>query len=213
MPDTDDEHLKTVKVWVWSGFYDPEEVDELIDGLLEDHDSDDHDEEQAGEDHDGEDDDGAVRRRRLCAAAGAEFAAKAAGERAWPAVTDCDRLDDAFDALEALGVIALQNVGYTLSDGIADVNGEYLDRGLPDEVTGYCFYHGQDLERAVAGGGLMIAFGQFDDAPGSLERTGAVGRVVKEALERHGFAVTWDGDPDVRLEIAIDWKRRGPGPD
>lgn len=198
MPDTDDEQLKTVKVWVWSGFYDPEEVDELIDGLLEDG------------DHDG---DSSAVRKRLCTAAGAEFAAKAAGERTWPAVTDCDRLDQAFDALEALGVIALQNVGYTLADGIADVNGEFIDRGLPDEVSGYCFYHGHDLERAVGGGALMIAFGQFDDTPGSLERTAAVGRIVRDTLEQHGFTVTWDGDADVRLKVAIDWKRRGPGPD
>lgn len=196
MPKIDDRKLSTLRAWVWSGFYDPEEVDELIDRLVE------------------ADADGAER-KALCAAAGSAFTDKAAAERAWPETTDCDRLDHAFDELESAGVIALHNAGDTMSDGLSDVNGEYLDRGRPDRVTGYCFYHGQDLARAVAGDGLRIAFGGVqDDAPDAgAGRRAAVGRLVKDTLERHGLAVAWGGHADERLDVRIDWKRRGPGPD
>ena len=199
MPNSDDDRMKTVRAWVWSGFYGPEEVDGLIDQMVED-DAGQADAGQVGAD-----------RGTLCAAAGREFAAKAAAERRWPAVTDCDRLDQAFDALEAAGVVTLQNAGYTMSDGLSDVSAEYLDRGRPAGVRGWCFYHGQDLERAVLGGGLLLAFGTFaDEAP---EHRAAVGQLVKDTLERHGLSVAWSGDPGDRLKVGTDWKRRGAGPD
>jgi hypothetical protein len=186
MSETDDYILQTIRTWVWSGFYSPDQVDEMIDDLLEE-----------GSDE-----------TMLRAAVGHEFAAKAAAERVWPPRTDCDRLNEAFASLQSLGVIALQNAGMTMSDGISDVS-EVLHRGGLDGVMGYCFYHGQDLERAVAGNGLMIAFGAINE--GASEKA-KVGRLVKDTLECHGFVVTWNGDPEMRLRIPdIDWKRRGPG--
>jgi len=189
----DDARRQVVRTWIWSGFYDPEGIDELIHDIVAD----------GG-------DDGAAR-GRLSAIAGSEFAAKADAERSWPAETDCDRLDDAFLALESLGIIALQNAGLTQSDALADVNGEFEDRDRPDNFFGYCFYHGQDVERAVAGDGLWIAFGVFrEDA---RTDAAAVGRLVKDTLERHGLAVDGSGAANGRLQVKIDWKRRGPGPD
>src|SRR5262245_61521039 len=38
----------------------------------------------------------------------------------WPAVTDCDRLDRAFERLNSRGVIAMHNTGMTQSDGYDD---------------------------------------------------------------------------------------------
>jgi hypothetical protein len=52
--------------------------------------------------------------------AGAVDAAMAELEKqkvTWPRVTDCDRLNSVFAALSAKGIIALQNAGYTQSDG------------------------------------------------------------------------------------------------
>src|SRR5262249_28094424 len=43
----------------------------------------------------------------------------------WPPVTDCDRLDRAFEAIRKRGLIALQNAGYTQSDGQSDVSEAY----------------------------------------------------------------------------------------
>jgi hypothetical protein len=92
----------------------------------------------------------------------------------------------------------LQNAGMTMSNGISDVSEEF-HRRRPDGVMGYCFYHGQDLERAVAGNGLMIAFGAINE--GASEKVG-VGRVVKDAVERHGFVVAWNSDPETRFEYS-----------
>jgi len=186
MNETDEYILNAIKTWVWSGFYSPSQVDDMIGDILE---------EDANE--------GLVR-----AAVLPEFAKKAAAEATWPSTTDCDRLDAAFQALKSQGIIALQNAGYTMSDGISDVAEALHERGR-DGVRGYCFYHGQDLERAVNGGGLMLAFGDLDD---NKEQKKQIGSLVKEVVESFGVAAEWNSDPETRLSLPrIDWKRRGPG--
>ena len=185
MNDTDKYILDSIKTWVWSGFYGPDDVQEMIGDILED------------------DADEAYLRSSVAP----EFEKKLAAEASWPEETDCDRLDRAFAELNAIGVIALHNAGYTMSDGISDV-GEVLHRKDRATVKGYCFYHGQDVERAVAGNGLMIAFGDVDE---NKAEKGSVGSLVRDQLETHGFEVQWNGDPETRLCIAIlDWKRRSP---
>src|SRR5262245_35920175 len=93
----------------------------------------------------------------------AELAGKATAEKTWPHVTDCDRLDPVFTELDRGGVFALQNAGDTMSDGCSDVGERLAERDR--NLKGYCFCHGQDLERAVAGSGLMLAFGNLDAEP------------------------------------------------
>ena len=44
-----------------------------------------------------------------------------AEKETWPAVTDCDRLEAAFAALNSRGLVSLENAGYTQSDGYSDV--------------------------------------------------------------------------------------------
>ena len=177
--------LDAIKSHVWSGFSSPAVVDQLIDDLLE-----------------GDADEAFLR-----AAVGPEFARKQAAEATWPQTTDCDRLDAAFETLNVHGIIALQNAGYTLSDGISDVAEVLHTRGR-EGVQGYCFYHGQDLERAMAGEGIMLAFGSLDD---DQTHKLAVGQRVREILESCGFTVQWNGDSETRLNLpGLDWKRRGP---
>ena len=183
MSYTDEYILDAIRNHVWSGFYSADDVHQLIDDLLED------------------DADEAM----LRAAVEPEFTRKVAAEGSWPPITDCDRLDQAFAALDARGVIALQNAGYTMSDGITEVSEALHQRGK-EGVQGYCFYHGQDLERAVEGEGVMLAFGSLDDDPANKL---AVGRLVQETMVGGGFAVEWSGDPEQRINLPnVDWKRR-----
>src|SRR5215470_2473451 len=142
MSKTDEDILAFIKTWVWSGFYGADDIQEMIGEVLE------HAADEA----------------MLRAAVEPELATKANAEKTWPRVTDCDRLDAVFAELDREGIIALQNAGFTISDGHSDV-GERLAERDRDQVKGYCFYHGQDLERAVAGGGLMLAFGDLDAEP------------------------------------------------
>jgi hypothetical protein len=185
MSDSNEYILGLIKTHVWSGFYSEEDVYQMIEDVLD-------------ENADVE---------LLRAAVRPEFRRKRQAEVTWPTTTDCDRLDDAFAELNGDRFIALHNTGMTMSDGHADVDQPLKARGRSG-IKGYCFYHGQDLERAVNGGGLWIAFGDLD---GITEQKKAVGEQIKACLERHRFDAEWSGDPERRLAIPkLDWKRRRP---
>jgi hypothetical protein len=151
---------------------------------------------------------GELDQAEVVAAVDAAFASLAHDKTTWPAMTDCDRLDGAFAALNARGIIALQNAGYTQSDGYDEIRERYGAHSDRNTVIGYCFYHGQDLARAVHGEGLYLAFGPMDAKKEGTEGP-RIGAMIVEELARAGFAVTWDGTFAQRIHIpAIDWKRR-----
>lgn len=180
--EVNDHILNAIKVGVWSGFYTLKEVQGIIDDLLEE-----------GADE-----------AMLRATVAPEFEKKAEAERAWPPVTDCDRLDAAFERLAARGILCLHNAGYTMSDGHEDAN-EALSNQRGHTYFGYCFYHGQDLERAVNGEGLMLA---YDHVEGDVPDKSRVGLTIKEELEAAGFSLEWDGTANKRIHIPqMDWKR------
>lgn len=142
------------------------------------------------------------------AAVDAALAAHDQDKTTWPAVTDCDRLDQVFSALSAKGIIALQYAGHSQSDGISDVTEAWHSRPDHAGVQGYCFYHGQDLERAVEDGELHLAFGPMD---GIEQQTGEprIGALIADELRRAGFSIEWNGTSDQRICVQdIDWKRR-----
>lgn len=133
------------------------------------------------------------------------IAVKRAAIAAWPPETDCDRLDRAFAALWADRIIALQNAGFTRSDGHESVDDEA--RAHP-AAWGYCFFHQQDLERAVRNQGLALAFGVV--RPGERDDADA-GRAVCAALVAAGLAPVWSGEPRQRIALpTLVWRRRGP---
>lgn len=127
---------------------------------------------------------------------------------AYPAITDCDRLDAAFEKMNEQRVIAIQNAGYTQSDGYDDVGERYAQHVDKKSILGYCFYHGQDLERAVDGGGLFFAFGPI--APTEEQTIGIeVGNIVRDALEQTGLSVNWNGTFEKRLSVpTLNWQKR-----
>ena len=175
-----------IRLRVWSGFHSLADI--LM--MLEDCDEPD-----------------SVDQEMLAELARSEFQAKREAEVTWPSITDCDRLEDAFYALISLGVVALHNAGYTMSDGLSAVGYELVNYH-GDQVKGYCFYHEQDVGRAVDGYGLWVAFGDLDNTESGKR---AVGQLVKTELERQGFIVTWDGDPNTRIDLPkILWQRRTP---
>ncbi|WP_175873929.1 hypothetical protein [Burkholderia sp. BCC0397] len=183
MTDTEKYVMECITRWVWSGFHDPDDVREMMDDILEpDCDVD-----------------------RLEGFIETEFQRKLDAEASWPRETDCDRLDRVFDELDGDGICALSNAGYTMSDGRSDVS-EVVRDTPHGRYHGYCFYHGQDVERALDGHGLTIAFGDLAD---DKERSAAVGRQVVEALSRAGFGAAWNGSVTTRIDIpSFDWKRR-----
>jgi len=131
-------------------------------------------------------------------------------QKSWPVRTDCDRLDAVFTALGKRGVLAIQNAGYTQSDGHYEVMEIYRNLHENKAIHGYCFYHEQDLERAVHYSQLFLAFGPI--APAQEEIQGPkVGRLIANELTLHGLSVTWDGTFGQRICIEpFDWKKRLP---
>jgi hypothetical protein len=140
------------------------------------------------------------------------WSALVAEQKSWPAETDCDRLDRVFTSLNAAGVIALQNAGITQSDGYEDVRERYdhLRAGSGDasNIMGYCFYHGQDLNHAVQGGHLYLAFGPMD--PRQEETEGPrVGQHIVATLTKEGFNVEWNGEFSTRILVTgMKWMKR-----
>lgn len=140
---------------------------------------------------------------------GVEIALKKAAEPNWPYPTDCDTLERVFDRLNQRGIIAIENAGNSFSDGITAVS-ETLERcqeaGL--EPTGFCFYHGQDLEAAISNQQLFLAFGALSE---DELTTIQIGNQIVEELAVAGFEVIWNHTIDERIVIhKIDWKKRGP---
>lgn len=129
-----------------------------------------------------------------------------AAQASWPAETDCDRLDAAFDALDAQGVVCRQNFTCCGTCGVAEIRDELeaLDAAGCD-VRGYAFYHAQDTDAAVDGDGIFLNYGAFvDDDDAAV----AIGRLIVDELSAHGLDTHWSGDLSQRIALSMDWKRR-----
>ncbi|MGI2031369.1 DUF6891 domain-containing protein [Rhizobium panacihumi] len=137
------------------------------------------------------------------------FEEKRDEEKTWPKETDVDRLEAAFAQLEKVDIIALHNAGVTQSDGRSDVSEEFHARGDAGQSSrGWVFYHSQDVDGALAGGDLYLAFGAFRNADSMAP---VVAREIMAVLGQHGLKATWDGDVGQRIRIApFIWRKRSP---
>ena len=133
--------------------------------------------------------------------------AAAAGQLAQrdrPARTDCDRLDRAFAALEASGVLARQDFSCCMTCGSYQLWQEMKAVPPTRAVRGYVFYHEQDTDSAAAGG-LCLRYGSAD---GTNESTQALGRHIVAALRAEGLRTEWNGCTDKCIVVQLAWKRR-----
>ena len=81
------------------------------------------------------------------------YAQKIQESKSWEAPTDFQKLLRVFDQLNKEGIVSLHCAGYTRQDGEGDCHDvihELQKRGL--QPKGYCYYHAQDLARAVGEG-------------------------------------------------------------
>ena len=132
----------------------------------------------------------------------AEWQSRLNETKTWKKPTDTDRLIAAFDELCDQNIIALHNAGYTTSDGeyeVVDVARKLRDNGIVSD--GYCFYHEQDLSRAIAkeDPSLYIAFQKVDNEDDAV--TIAVGKKVVEVLKKHQFEVDWNESATTKILI------------
>lgn len=175
--------LGCISSWIWAGYYSVSDIEAMVDDVVD-----------AGCDV-----------AFLKASVKPEFEEKLQAEAGWLKATDCDRLDGVFFRLHEQGICALGNTGYEMSDGHSEV-AEAVAVAPQRRYHGYCFYHGQDIEHAIAGHGMMIAFGDLSDDPVAGVR---VGNAVADSLRQAGFAVVWDGAFKTRISIpSFLWQRR-----
>lgn len=123
----------------------------------------------------------------------------------WPEVTDCDRLDAAFAALDARGIRARQHFACCNTCGHSELTEDiHLARELGATIDGYAFYHRQDAEAAVASGLLRVRY----SAIGGREADEALGQRIVAALREHGLTPTWSGDLFETIELrGFVWQR------
>ncbi|EDY43366.1 DUF6891 domain-containing protein [Streptomyces sp. SPB074] len=129
---------------------------------------------------------------------------RVAAQAAWHGETDPERLARAFAALEAAGVVAREDFTCCRSCGLGEIGAE----AGADAARGFVFFHQQNTEDAVRGGGLRLYYGGFDDTE---RTTAAIGHEVVAALTAAGLAAAWDGSPERAIEVTpLDWRRRLP---
>ena len=124
----------------------------------------------------------------------------------WPEVTDNDRLQQAITALADKGIVFRENFSCCGTCGSAEIWDEMDDeREAGKPVRGYAFYHMQDTESAVEGGGLYLNYGSTEEGEGpALD----VAREIESELKAQGLNTHWDGTWNQRIGFDIDWKRR-----
>ncbi|GGP92782.1 DUF6891 domain-containing protein [Streptomyces roseolilacinus] len=129
---------------------------------------------------------------------------RVAEQAEWQGETDPERLTRAFTALREAGITARENFTCCSTCGHAEIG----DAGEPG-ARGFVYFHSQCTDSAVAGHGLTLFYGGFDDSP---ETATAVGHEVVAALEAVGLRAEWDGDPRWAIVITpLDWRRRLAG--
>lgn len=118
----------------------------------------------------------------------------------WTDVTDADRLERAFAALEGRGITAREHFTCCRSCGLSEIHAEN------EQARGFVFFPTQNTDGAASGHGLSLYYGGFDESEGT---TTDVGQEVVAALREEGLTVKWDGSPDNAIDVdALDWRKR-----
>ena len=127
---------------------------------------------------------------------------------AWTRPTDFDRLAKTFDQLIREKIVCLHKAGYTKQDGEGDCM-ETIERlnELGIKAVGFCYYHSQDLARAVDKDIRNLYLG-FDSPTQDDNEALQVANKIVATLKENKFEVSWVGTVDQRIEIKnINWQK------
>jgi hypothetical protein len=118
------------------------------------------------------------------------LAAHQAEQARWDGPTDCDRLDEAFAALNRQGIVARQDFACCNNCGFTEIWDEIEEVEKSQPVEGYVFYHLQCTETVIKTGRLLMAYGCVEEDPEMFQR---VAKKVVEELRRVGLDASWGG--------------------
>ena len=134
------------------------------------------------------------------------LAAHRAEQATWELPTDCDRLDQAFAALNQRDIVARQDFSCCTACGHLDIWDEITEVEKKQPVEGYVFYHFQCTEQAMESGRLMMAFGSVADDWQSLED---VAYTIVQELIIAGLDAKWKGCVNSAIIVeGLVWRRR-----
>jgi hypothetical protein len=134
------------------------------------------------------------------------LAAHRAEQAEWQGSTDCDRLDEAFAALNLQGIVARQDFSCCNNCGFTEIWNEIEEQEKRQSVEGYVFYHLQATRTAIESGRLLMAYGCVEDDVATLDRI--ANRIVAE-LGRVGLNASWGGTAYHPIVVdGIVWQRR-----
>jgi len=126
----------------------------------------------------------------------------------WSKPTDFGKLAASFDQLIREKVVCLHKAGFTKQDGESDCMQTINilnERGV--HTIGYCYYHSQDLERAIDEETKLLYLG-FDSVDQDDDKALEVANRIVAVLKQHGLEVHWTGTIDHRIEIRnIHWQK------
>lgn len=129
-----------------------------------------------------------------------EYNKHAEESKTWQKPTDPDRLVAVFNKLRGQKILALHNAGYTQQDALYDVKEVWEDLEDVDvHPVGYCYYHGQDIERAIEDEILCLGF--YGKKEKNDKEAIMIGNIVVNALKEAGFEVSWNNTAIKRIEI------------
>ena len=159
------------------------------------------------------------------------------GQVTWSGPSDYDRLQAAFDELEADRVVARMNFTCCNTCGTDEIDDERTPLDDAGDAYGfrewqYTFFHSQDADRLAETPGVLyltysawrpspdldpalIAAARGGDAEARVQvyqgTDACVGERVAAALRHHGLTVLWEGDPAERIGVSItDWRKPLP---
>ena len=127
-------------------------------------------------------------------------------EAQWPAVTDWDRFDAAFAALEENGIVCRHNFSCCGTCAAGEIWDEIkAERDKGREIVGCAHYNMQDTDSAVEGYGVYLSYGSVLEG----ERAAvSIGHEIAEAMRGQGLEVGWDGTWAKRIFVKMEWQRR-----
>ena len=134
------------------------------------------------------------------------FVAHLTDQTDWGQTTDCDRLDEAFAALNREGIVARQDFSCCNNCGFSEIWDEVEEAEKQQTIEGYVFYHLQSTEQVIKTGQLLMAFGCVNEDPEQFRRVG--NKIVSE-LRRVGLNTSWGGTGNAPIRVdGILWRRR-----
>lgn len=186
--------VEVMKLRIWSGFYLPDQISEAVTNVL----GNDYCSSLISE----------LDKSAISNIAQELFEQKLEEEKSWSQTTSCDKLDQAFQKLIKLGILSLQNEGYTNSEAWREYErvlwfGDFGENRK--NIRGGCFISSESVDWALNTDKLLVCASLLPNGKGNL--LDLKSDIVKN-LGECGLSAKWNGKEDGTIVLPMKWQRR-----